>query len=116
MKRNKVQNMGKLVRQVAAEKGLKAPDLALLLKQSPSSVNRMFRSPFLHEKLLLRLCNALEYDFFAHLCQCPRESVEAVKGEVVKLEGRIGELEKENEVLKKENGMLEKMVRLLEKG
>lgn len=110
-------HMGKLVKKVAAEKGLNATTLSALLdnRPAPGSVSRLFGRPFFHTVILFRLRRALDYDFFAHLCRCPKEDTEAVKGEAVKLEGQIKELEKENEGLKKENGMLQKMVRLLEK-
>lgn len=111
MKRKTAPHMGRAVKKVARQQGYNATTLAPLLKMSASPMSKVFRRPFLHSVLLLRLCNALDYDFFALLCRCSKEP----PFETSEYEVRIKELERENTSLRKENGMLQKMVELLEK-
>ena len=109
--KKKAPHMGRMVRKVAAEKGLNATTLAPLLKQSPGSISKVFKRPFLHSTLLMRLERVLEYDFFIHLCTCPKDLPEPD----TEKDKRIAELEKENKQLIKQNEMMEKVIDLLGK-
>lgn len=109
-RRQKVAHMGRMVKTVAAGKGINAPALATLLGISSGGVHKMFSSPFLHSRMLLRLSAKLEYDFFAHLCQCKEPPPDtALQG------ARLAELEKENHLLKEKITDLKEINELLRK-
>ena len=61
--------IGTLVRRIVKQRGIKADDLALILKVSRPNVFSIYRRKSIDTELLERLCRALEYNFFEHYSQ-----------------------------------------------
>ena len=58
--------IGNLIRQVMTEKGIKPGKFAQKVGIHISSVSRMLQYDELGTAILKRICQALDYDFFAH--------------------------------------------------
>lgn len=59
-------HIGKIISQKAKEKHITPTSLGELVNTSPQNIHAIFKRQTIDTGLLLKLCEALEYNFFAH--------------------------------------------------
>lgn len=91
-------NLGQFVRKQMRLKGFKQADLAKELGLHARSIPQFIRRKHYNTKMLVRLCNVLEYDFLQHLYADSESNVLLQKNE--KLMEEKAELLKEIAFLK----------------
>lgn len=94
-------NLGIYVRKQMQIKGLKQADLARELGLHARSIPQFIRRKHYNTKMLIRLCNILEYDFLQHLYADNENNVVMQK---------LEEIRKENAELKKEIAFLKGVI------
>lgn len=100
MKNNEI-NLGTIVRKQMQLKGFKQADLAKELGLHARSIPQFIRRKHYNTKMLIRLCNVLEYDFLQHLYADNENNVVLQK---------LEEKRKENNELKKEIAFLKGVI------
>lgn len=102
-------HIGNLIREKLKEMHLKPADLARKISYSLPGTTRFLQHESMQTKVLLKICRALEYDFFRHYSDIPNEE------EVNRLQGDTGRLEKELEESREKVGALQNEVEYLKK-
>lgn len=107
-------HIGKLIAQIIKEKGVKLTVLAEQIHTSKQNLNHIFKRESIDTNILLKLSNALEYNFFVHYCEgnllspVAKQEIAYLKQELKKVAVKFEEANKEIGYLKKINGLLEK--------
>jgi DNA-binding Xre family transcriptional regulator len=109
-------HVGKLVSKVLKEKGIKSIELADRIHTSKQNLNNIFKREHIDTSILLKLCAALEYNFFLHFCEgellspTVKQEIAFLKQELKKANAKIDEANKEITYLKKINLLQDKVI------
>jgi DNA-binding Xre family transcriptional regulator len=109
-------HIGKLVAKVVKEKGIKPIVLADKIHTSKQNLNHIFKRENIDTAILLKLCSALDYNFFVHYCEGEllspniKQEIAFLKQELKKANNKFDEVNKEVAYLKKINQLQEKII------
>jgi DNA-binding Xre family transcriptional regulator len=108
-------NIGLLVKQRAKELRIGPTELGVKINTSKQNVYGIYKRKSIDTQLLIKLCNALNFDFFQVYSQNLHLSGNVnPEDEFARCLERKSLLEKENKVLENENSYLKKINTLLE--
>ncbi len=109
-------HIGKLIAKIVKEKGIKPIVLADKIHTSKQNLNHIFKRENIDTAILLKLCSALEYNFFLHYCEGEllspniKQEIAFLKQELKKTNIKLEETNKEISYLKKINQLQEKII------
>lgn len=108
-------HIGALIKQRAKELRIGPTELGAKINTSKQNVYGIYKRKSIDTRLLVKLCNALNYDFFRVYSQSLKlDDGPAPQDDCAKCIAEKTELEKEKEVLQNENAYLKKINTLLE--
>ncbi len=109
-------HIGKLISKVLKEKGIKSTELAEKIHTSKQNLNSIFKREHIDTSILLKLCSALQYNFFLHFCEgellspSVKQEIAFLKQELKKANVKIDSANKEITYLKKINLLQDKVI------
>ena len=104
-------HIGSIIKRVAEEKRIGPTELGSKINTSKQNIYGIFKRQSVDTKLLLKLCYALEYDFFMEyvrvlkMSQSPHPSPQGGG-----LNGEMHALQKELEFMRKQNEILQRVI------
>lgn len=107
--KNKDIYINNYIKERMKELHVRPSDLSRLLNMTKGGITSLLRRKTMQCDLLMKVCVALEHDFFRLYCDCPAISEEGA------LEQENAQLKRELEECRKEMGYLKKLVEVYER-